>query len=266
VDRSLLHNTVVVTQDTMAHWRRMGPWRKAHDITVHALASPQRRQELKKLGGLTVLHQDNVTQWNAGYSMIQSMMCNRDAVDVFCARHSELDQDRLHSREWDQLADAISILQPLQSATLHMEHNFLELHNIFVEIDFLWTTFTLVLQKYQRNPHSHIRRAAAEGIIVLDKYHDIYKLLTVCVAAIVLHPAYKWDYFEVAVNKMEWSENELPDAKCCVQGPWLTEYKSTSAETECHHQSQIQSVPTTPFATWRTQHQRELIGEYLFPS
>jgi len=25
VDRSLLHDTVVVTQDTMAHWRRMGP-------------------------------------------------------------------------------------------------------------------------------------------------------------------------------------------------------------------------------------------------
>ena len=76
VDRSLLHNTVVVTQDTMAHWRRMGPWGKAHNITVYALASPQSRQELKKLGGLTVLHRDNATRWNVGYSMIQSMMRN----------------------------------------------------------------------------------------------------------------------------------------------------------------------------------------------
>jgi len=62
VDRSLLHDRVVVTQDTMAHWARMGPWGKVHNFTVYALASPQRRQELKQLGGLTVLHQDNPTQ------------------------------------------------------------------------------------------------------------------------------------------------------------------------------------------------------------
>ena len=75
-DRSLLHDTVVVTENTMAHWRRMGPWGKAINITVDALASPQRRQERKELGGMTVLHRDNATRWNAGYSMIQSMMRN----------------------------------------------------------------------------------------------------------------------------------------------------------------------------------------------
>jgi hypothetical protein len=76
VDRSLLHDTVVVTQDTTAHWQRMGPWGKARNITVYALASPQRRQELKKLEGITVFHRDNTTWWNAGFHMIQSMMGN----------------------------------------------------------------------------------------------------------------------------------------------------------------------------------------------
>jgi hypothetical protein len=79
-------------------------------------------------------------------------------------------------------------------------------------------------------------------------------------AAVVLHPAYKWEYFQVAVTKMEWSENELQDAKCRVHGLWLTEYKSTSSEPEGHHQFEIPSGPTTAFATWRTQRQRELIG------
>jgi hypothetical protein len=260
VDRSLLHDTVVVTQDTMAHWLRMGPWGKAHNLTVYSLASPQRRQELKTLGSITVLHRDNATRWNAGYSMIQSMMGDRDAVNVFCARHSELDQDRLHPSEWDQLAAAISILELVQSATLRIEYDFSELHNILVELDFFRTTFTSVVPKCQTNPHYHIRCAAAEGITVLDKYHDIYKSLIVCVAAVVLHPAYKWEYFQVAVTKMEWSENELQDAKCRVQGLWLTEYKSTSSETAGHNQSKIPSVPTTPFATWRAQRQRELIG------
>jgi len=141
--------------------------------------------------------------------MIQSMMRNRDAVDVFCARHSELDQDRLRPSEWDQLADAISTMERFQSATLRMEHNFSELHIILLELDFLRTTFTYVLPKYQANPHYHICRAATEGITVLDKYRDIYPSLTVCMAAVVLHPAYKWEYFAVAVTKMEWSENEL---------------------------------------------------------
>lgn len=59
---------------------------------------------------------------------------------------------------------------------------------------------------------------------------------------------------------MEWSENDLQDAKYPVQGLWLTEYKSTSSEPEGHHQSEIPSLPTTRFATWHAQHQRELIG------
>jgi len=84
-----------------------------------------------------------------------------------------------------------------------MEHDFSELHNILVELDFLRATFTSVHQKYQTNPHYHIRRPAVEGITLLDKYRDNYKSLTVCVAVVVLHPAYKWEYFEVAVTKME---------------------------------------------------------------
>jgi hypothetical protein len=76
VDHSVLHDIVVVTEDSMGHWQRMRPWRKAHNITVHALASPQRQQDLKKLGGITGLHRNNETQWNSDYIMIQSMLHN----------------------------------------------------------------------------------------------------------------------------------------------------------------------------------------------
>jgi len=47
VDRMILHYTVFVTRDTIAEWRNMGPWGKAHNITTSVLASPQRRQEFK---------------------------------------------------------------------------------------------------------------------------------------------------------------------------------------------------------------------------
>jgi len=206
----IVQDTVIVTQDTIAEWRKMGPWGKGHNITTYIQASLQRRQDFKRLGGDTTLHRDGATCWNTGYTMIHSLIRNRDAVDVFCLHHSEqLEEDPLSLDDWKQLADAVSILQPFHSATLSMEGDFSELYNILVELDFLRATFTKVLQKYQANPHLHICRAAGEGIIVLDKYRELYKEHTVCFAAVVLHPSYKWEYFEVAVDRLERTEDQL---------------------------------------------------------
>jgi hypothetical protein len=57
-----------------------------------------------------------------------------------------LGSDRLSVDDWEQLANAVSILEPFNAATLRMEGDFAELHNILVEHDFLGTTFTTVLQ------------------------------------------------------------------------------------------------------------------------
>jgi len=102
VDHTRLQDTVIVTHDTMAEWRKMGPWGKAHNITIYVLAFPQRRQEFKRLGGTTILHRDNATWWNTGYTMIQSIIRNRDAVEVFCQSHADyLDSDRLSVDDWE---------------------------------------------------------------------------------------------------------------------------------------------------------------------
>jgi len=169
-DRTLLQDTVIVTRDTMAQWRQMGPWGKADNITIYVLASPRRHQALKLLGWTTILHTDNATRWNTWYTRIQSIIRYRNAVEVFCQRHSDhLDSDRLLDDDWEQLADAVSILEPFHDATLSMEGDFSEVHQILVEIDFLQTTCTTVLQKHQGNPHLLVRRAAAAGTVVLDK-------------------------------------------------------------------------------------------------
>ena len=260
VDRALLQDIILVTSDTIAQWRRMGPWGEARNIAIYSLASPQRHQELKRLGGITVFQRDNATRWNSGYTMINSMLRNRDAIDVFCTRHSDLEDGRLDPEECQQLSDAIAILEPCQSATLRMEIDFSEIPNNLVELDFLRSTLTAVLRKNQPNPHCHIRRAAADAVVLLDKSWEIYKTITVCIAAVVLHPAYKWEYFEVAVTKLEWTNEELNDSKMRVQGLWLTQYNVSSQSSEGERQPDIGDLPTTPSATWRAQHQRELIG------
>jgi hypothetical protein len=95
VDRALLQDTVIVMHDTMAEWRNMEPWGIAHDSTIYVLSSPRPCQQFKQLGGTTILPTDNATQWNIGYTMIQSIIRNRDAVEVSCQQHSDnLDLDR----------------------------------------------------------------------------------------------------------------------------------------------------------------------------
>ena len=162
----------------------------------------------------------------------------------------------------------MSILEPFHAATLRLEGDFSELHNILVELDFLRTMFTTVLQKYQGNPHLHVQRAAADGIVVLDKYRELYKELTVFVPAVVLHPAYKWEYFAVTVDKLEWTEDQLRDAKLRVQALWVIKYMTVSAIGASEGERQPDSPPAaaTPYAICRAQRQRVIISTTLSPS
>jgi len=49
-----LLDVVVVTDETMGLWRKLGPWGKAHNITVYIHSAVQRKQQLKRLGAETL--------------------------------------------------------------------------------------------------------------------------------------------------------------------------------------------------------------------
>jgi hypothetical protein len=99
--------------------------------------------------------------------------------------------------------------------------------------------------------------------MVLDKYPELYKSLTVCGAAVVIHPAYKWEYFEVAVDNLEWTDDQLQDAKLGVQALWLSNYMPVSAFAAhaCERQPNRTPPEISRFATWRAQRQRTVIGK-----
>ena len=128
--------------------------------------------------------------------------------------------------------------------------------------------FERVLPKFQGNPHLPVRRAAADWIVVSDKYRELFKELTVCVAVVVLHPAYKGEYFEVAVDKLEWTEDQLWDAKQRVQALWLTKDMTVSAirASEGEHEADTPPAAATPYATWHAQPQWVIISTDLSPS
>jgi len=99
-------------------------------------------------------------------------------------------------------------------------------------------------------------------------YLELFKEVTVCVAAVVLHPAYKWEYFEVAVDKPDWTEDKLQDAKQRMQALWLTKCMMVSSigASEGEHQPDTPPAPATQFAIWSAQRELVITSTDVSPS
>lgn len=132
-----LLDVVIVTDETMALWRKLGPWGKAHNITVYIRSSVQRKQQLKRLGAESLLHAENATRWNSGLSMIQSLLRNKEAVNFFCLNNPDLVHDTLSDDDWIQLQSAVCFLQPFLRSTFRLESKTPNLWEVIPEIDYL---------------------------------------------------------------------------------------------------------------------------------
>lgn len=121
----------------MALWRKLGPWGKAHNITVYIRSLVQRKQQHKQLGAETLLHAGNATRWNSGLSMIQSLLRNKEALNFFYLNNPDLVHDNLSDDDWIQLQSAVSVLQPFLQSTLLLDTKAPNLWEIIPEIDYL---------------------------------------------------------------------------------------------------------------------------------
>lgn len=137
VDRQVLQDVIIVSEETFAEWRKIGPWGKAHNITTYIRSSVQRKQQLRRLGADTLLHAGNATHWNSGLTMIQSLLQNQQAVDFFSAQDIQLTRDRLSDEDWRELQAAVQILEPFLASTLRLEGKAPNLWDVIPEIDYL---------------------------------------------------------------------------------------------------------------------------------
>lgn len=130
---------IIVNDETMVLWRKLGPWGKAHNITVYIRSSVQCKQQLKRLGAETLLQAGNATGWNPGLSLTQSLLRNKQDVNfqVFCLNNEDLAQDTLTESDWIELESAVGILQPFLRSTLRLESQTPNLWEVIPEIDYL---------------------------------------------------------------------------------------------------------------------------------
>jgi len=221
-------DVIIVIDETMALWRKLGPWGKAHNITVYMRSSVQCKQQLKCLGAETLLQSGNATPWNSGLSIIQSLLRNKEPVNFFCLNNSDLAQDSLSESDCIELEWAVGILQPFLRSTLRLKSKTPNLWEVILEIDYLSGVYRYVLISisnftfmkvdsissvipisicnYLANqanfivrdviakyPHkAHLARAAHLGLSKLRCYSSMIRQILAYLAALVLNPRQKW--------------------------------------------------------------------------
>ena len=111
----------------------------------------QCKQQLKRLGAETLLQAGNAIRWNSGLSMIQSLLRNKEAVNLFCLNHPDLTPDTLSVSDCLELVSGVGILQPFLRSTLRLESKKPNLWEVIPEIDYLSGVY-----RYDHIPSSYL--------------------------------------------------------------------------------------------------------------
>lgn len=98
-------------------------------------------------------------------------------------------------------------------------------HEVIPIIDSLTCHFDRVIDN--TSLHLVVRHAALRGLICLNKYYAKTDESVVYRIAMMLHPAYKLDYFTTARWELEW----IAEAKRVITEVWTRDYKPFAVTT-----------------------------------
>lgn len=208
------------TQLEMDSWRKKGPLGKLHNLIVYIRRSTQRIQRFRtQTGGLNLIR-DNSTRWNSWFKMIDCALdpLRREAIDVFAAR-DKLEKDALSETDWGYLQKIRDFLQYFEDATLSTEGHVGTLDRVLPTMDFLLEHFEAAKIQYQED--RYMAPCCNSGWAKLDKYYALTGRTPVYIAATVLCPAFKWEYFEST-----WEDVWITRGKVKMQEFWEEKYKS----------------------------------------
>ena len=79
----------------------------------------------------------------------------------------------------------------------------------------------------EHDPEAHLSRAAQLGLAKLQAYSTKIREIPVYIAAVVLDPRQRWDYFDLGIEQGDWTIREVQAAKEIVQLLWENQYRVT---------------------------------------
>lgn len=216
-------------------WNKIGVIGKLHNICVWINRTDQRRQRFfeGQTGAQNDLDEDcdeeddkifyyqllvdGGVRWNSAYYMIKRALQLRPAIEYFFFRYEDpsdksneynLQADALTDQDWKELEALIKLLQPFKRLTKHMEgvaNKFGQegshgaIWETLKSMDYMFShlkqSADAIAADPVQYPQSYAIRVDA-GFLKLRKYYKLTDETAIYRAAMVLHPKYKFDYFE----------------------------------------------------------------------
>ncbi|KAM3505831.1 hypothetical protein MY10362_002714 [Beauveria mimosiformis] len=202
---------------------------------------------------------DNATRWNSSEAMMERGYLLRNALDSLVqAEVTEWDQyvcrrtqngarpmpkksrkrpaivdDKMSADDWSVIAEYLAILRLLKIATKRLEGRpkegkFGATWEVLLTMEWLLKHLEESKLRHERDEEPYLRIGCNLGWMKLDQYYTLTEDSPAYLAALVLHPAFRWSTVE-----SQWAEHPdwLSRGKAAVEELW-DEYRNLSVEQD----------------------------------
>lgn len=216
-------------RDDLKRWRRLGPLGRLHNIVVWVQRTPQRMQNFKNDSNGKSLKRDNSTRWNSWLEMLDWCLKPglRLAIEKVSFSERDLYDDRLSDHDWTTLTRIRDFLRPFKDTTIATQGHAATLEHILPSMDFLLQHFEDNKVLAMNNQDNVMVSCIETGWAKLNHYYALTDRSPVYIAAIVLNPKWKFDYF-VGIWASEWVE----EARRKLRAFWEDVYESKGVPDE----------------------------------
>ncbi len=241
-----LSNDDDLTHDDIARWRQLGPLGKLHNIVVWVQWSPQRMQAFKKDSGGKAPKRDNGTRWNSWFEMLDWSLKPelRHAIEKVSFSEMDLHDDRLTNCDWVTLVKMRDFLRPFKDTTIATQGYAGTLEHVLPSMDFLLQHFEDAKAAAINDDDPVMVACIETGWAKLNRYYNLTDRSPVYVAAIVLNPKWKFEYFTGI-----WTPDWIKDAKWKLRAFWEECYQSRGVSTEAVSEA-ISPTPKNAYQAW----------------
>ena len=216
-----------LTEVEFALWRKKGVIGKAHNHAVRFSRSTQKNGYWMNMGGKK-LPRDNGTRWTSIYKLVSVLDDPnvQKALQKLYSRHPDAIEplDRLTSKDFQEV-HKIRFLQAMYDAILFTEGHSATLDRVLPAMEFVLEHFETGKDSYSED--RFLSPCINSGWSKLNDYYALTDKSPAYVAAVVLDPSKKWQYFEDQwkVAHPEW----LNTWKVNVERLWESSYKVLSS-------------------------------------
>ncbi|OBS16274.1 hypothetical protein FPOA_13066 [Fusarium poae] len=202
---------------------------------------------------------DNATRWNSSEATMERGYLLRNALDSlvqaevtewnqYVARRTQngikpmpkksrkkpaIVDDKMAAEDWSIIAEYLAILKPLKIATKRLEGRpqegkFGAIWEVLLTMEWLLKHLEEAKLQHERDEEPHLRIGCNLGWMKLDQYYTLTEDSPAYLAALVLHPAFRWSTVE-----SQWADHPgwLIRGKTAVQELW-EEYRNLSVEQD----------------------------------